>query len=550
MFGELVNVLDRNHDIESKIDFKHTMYSLHSDSIKLFFDVLYQLIREYNETLSRREYSRLCEFLKFRSFPNSFSSAYRINQLLSNQEIDYLVNISNYYSDLKFNVIGDYRNRKESIKIVCDLCAKLLISKTSISEILEKARYSLAPFITHSFSTDEHDDYGVIFFHHERLSIYIIGNWKTFKPKKDDNRKTLILNLGFEQFSSYLQKVTYVENIFYTSRYGRINHFSVLDIHRTIQRYLDDINKYILSNSISNFDVTPVIKIINSVQIELLKMQTTFDGEYRINSVCFIESLNEMKSLFKEAMVFFRRTAIIKPHQYIVNNVLSHINNVLSHINNVIEISNMTSSLHHQVTYSLSEIKRNNALYIVSSGKKSEEKIYGEENLSAIIASNLRCLNLKNILTITCEALVGNGRSDIHISKGSNTIGIIESKLIRKDQDIKKEILGGIGQLFDRYSENDSMIIEEGIQLHLVIFTLDKDFTVFDKKIDEAIEIYGSEFKLERDDLSKHENHITFTYERPISSSFFKLKRRTITIHLCNLELDYKIRLNRAKYAK
>ncbi|UFT95366.1 hypothetical protein [Pectobacterium carotovorum] len=543
MFGELVNLVKRDYDIENKIDFKYTMYSLHSDSIKLFFDVLYQLIHEYNETLSRREYSRLCNFIKFRPFPNSFNSTARYDNSLSNQETDYLVNISNYYTNLKLNVIGDYRNRTESIKIVCDLCAKLLISKASISEILEKAKRSLAPFIMHSFSTDEHDDYGVIFFHQDRLSIYIIGNWKTFHPPKDANRKILILNLDFEQFSSDLQKLTYVEKIFYTSKNGRINNFSVLDIHGTIQRLLDNISKEVSSSSTSNFDVTPVITIINSIQGELLKMQTTFNGEYRINSASFIKSLEKIKDLFKEAIVFFRRIPILKSCQPIANISLSH-------INNVIKISHMTSSLHAQVTYSLSEIKKNNALYIVSSGKKNEEKIYGEENLSAIIASNLRCLNLNNTLTITCEALVGNGRSDIHISKESNTIGIIESKLIRKEQDIKKEILGGIEQLFNRYSENDSMIIEEGIQLHLVIFTLDKDITVFDKKIDEAIEIYGSKFKLERDDLSKHENHITFTYERPISSSFLKLKRRTITIHICNLELDYKIRLNRAKYAK
>ncbi len=51
-------------------------------------------------------------------------------------------------------------------------------------------------------------------------------------------------------------------------------------------------------------------------------------------------------------------------------------------------------------------------------------------------------------------------------------------------------------------------------------------------------------------DHPRSENKVTMTFERTATQDLFNSKKRTITIHWCNLELDYKKSIYHAKYIK
>ncbi|MGT0149184.1 hypothetical protein ACT691_03625 [Vibrio metschnikovii] len=99
---------------------------------------------------------------------------------------------------------------------------------------------------------------------------------------------------------------------------------------------------------------------------------------------------------FKERDIRLLRYKLIK----IINSANANLENMTSRliriIKNIEETNNTDQSkvdLRKNISVALSEIKKNNTLYIVSKGnKKNEDYAFGEENLTAILASNLRCL--------------------------------------------------------------------------------------------------------------------------------------------------------------
>lgn len=200
----------------------------------------------------------------------------------------------------------------------------------------------------------------------------------------------------------------------------------------------------------------------------------------------------------------------------------------------------------------LREIKQNNCLYIISKNiEKTDAIVYGEENLSAIIASNLRCLHANSInINIECESWVGNGRSDVKISVGNTPIAIVESKLLREKTNIRQETINGIDQLYARYSENITITDSSHIGLYLVLFCYDKKTLTIDTKIRQAMHDYCEHNKLSHTKIAHTENTITYQLKEAVEISEFYAKIRTITICVCNLEIAYKSKqLDRTRIA-
>ncbi|MEX6281319.1 hypothetical protein AB6F58_22815 [Providencia hangzhouensis] len=67
------------------------------------------------------------------------------------------------------------------------------------------------------------------------------------------------------------------------------------------------------------------------------------------------------------------------------------------------------------------------------------------------------------------EEINGNGRTDIQIRCRKETIGIIEIKLKKGDENRTEAIRKGLDQLYERYSQNHRRI-ENQIILKLVLF--------------------------------------------------------------------------------
>ncbi|WP_162626806.1 hypothetical protein [Aeromonas allosaccharophila] len=196
------------------------------------------------------------------------------------------------------------------------------------------------------------------------------------------------------------------------------------------------------------------------------------------------------------------------------------------------------------IIFSLSEIKKNNTLYLLSKGSpKDYSTVYGEENLTSIIASNLRCIFKHNRkITIHCEAMVGNGRSDIKVDMFSKEICLVESKLIGPKSDVKLETQRAIEQLYNRYSENNTIEGNNGIELYLIKFTYDKEFRALIKDIKNAIHTYGTRNNLEYRKLSMSECGLDFMYIEKRSEWDFSDKERKINVLVSNMEVDHKKR--------
>ncbi|HHX8350685.1 TPA: hypothetical protein ACVOYN_004515, partial [Vibrio diabolicus] len=174
---------------------------------------------------------------------------------------------------------------------------------------------------------------------------------------------------------------------------------------------------------------------------------------------------------------------------------------------------------------------------------KNEDYAFGEENLTAILASNLRCLYYpQQNVSVHCEAMVGNGRSDVSLSVGRETFGLIEAKLINKKSNVESETRNAIEQLFSRYSENDNIDGNSSVSLCLIIFAYDKDFRALAKSVQSAVLSYSERNDLIYEGINKTENGIKFLYKEKRSDIGFMDKIRVIDIMVCNMEIDYKTR--------
>lgn len=191
-------------------------------------------------------------------------------------------------------------------------------------------------------------------------------------------------------------------------------------------------------------------------------------------------------------------------------------------------------SIYKNICCSLAQIKSLDSLYVIknSGQKNSSELVYGEENLSGILAMGLSCLYKKIRNTSVCvEYKVGNGRADVVIKQGNDVVAIIESKLIKKNTDAEQRISEGIGQL-ERYSETINMPTNPTIQLFLIVFSYDRDAKSLKKKITESAKKHpNTEEIIEKDSSS------IFIALKDSPSGSFSGKDAGIEVLYCPLDL-------------
>ncbi|HEI9844370.1 TPA: PD-(D/E)XK nuclease domain-containing protein [Morganella morganii] len=540
MLKAKIDLLKRNNALEEEIDRKWMENYLDNQSLTIFQNYLYDFGgKDYNPT-DIHQYNRLYSFIRYRHFPRVIDYIYSLNSVFSQEEADYIVSMSEQFKKIKDNILNNTPTRSGLITKISMLCAESLAGNNHIEYILNKIKNILNSYNRLTVSIYTHEDCGEVFFHNNNTSIYIIENWRMLRARKNNKFKIVILKENLNTLNGDLQKLSLIEKIYYPYNDKKIGCLHCFLIPEMFNESLSTIVYRLNQDESSQFHLSQISNIIDSIRRNILLINNYKDeyGNYR--NEFLIDILTQLKKNYKELMIYFR-------YSFVAIRCKEAVQFVISRINNAIGFLIPYLNLDCQLTTCLSEIKKNNALYIASIGKKGEDKVFGEENLSAILASNLRCLNINNDVTVVCEAQTGNGRSDIQISHNNNIIGIIESKFIRKDENITKEIKEGLCQLYDRYSENISINIDEGIKLHLIIFTIDKKFPVMEDKINKAINEFKNACGVDVNFFPRRENQVTFIFERITNENVFKSKKRTITMHLCNLELDFRKLISQAK---
>lgn len=540
---ELFQRIDR---LEDGIDKKTVKSELHFESLRIYLDALNELIVDYNNEPDNYTANKLIQFLRIRKL--RLESVRNID-IYGAEEIEYIEKFNRYIKEVRPSFVGKSYGKSELIYHLHEIVKYELENGLHDEEKLKDAILrNLCEFKTLVYSV-----------HIESKNIYIniltydyvvciVNNCTGYAPVGRKFMASLIVN--DPEHPLPLEKIKGQNNINLISFKNKRGFYETVDTFNPLDwciLKIDEIAEIIIkSNQISNKEkLLTEIRYLRKRVSKILVAQPFHIPKHEAGYIDEIKSIRikliNVEDLIECEILYTKENNLLKAISSIVTFLYAMHNRITQRLD-----------IENNIYFSLAEIKRNNTLYILSkNNKKNIDNAYGEENLTSILSSNLRCLYKyhKNI-SIHCEALVGNGRSDVKITQGNETIAIIESKLIKSGSSVEQETRNAIDQIFARYSENDSVIGNQETELYLVLFAYDKNFRAMAKSIKSAVYTYSERNNLKYEKINMTENGLHFLY-REIRDDFgFYDKTRTIKIIVCNMEIDYKTKGNQRARGK
>ncbi|WP_413488137.1 hypothetical protein [Shewanella baltica] len=528
---DVLELFPRDLQLEKEIDRKNALHYLQFESLNLFLDVLSELISDHNENMDRYSKGKVYDFLRLRHLRLEGCN-YNID-IYNNVEGNYINEFRNYIVNIRQIAGVKSISRNELIVHVLNVIKKCVLECGNNSQyIIEVINEELSKFQHLHYSVNNASENLYLFLHNYKYCISLINNPVDFKLPARHWLTSLIVTRDASDLFLKIEKSNNLDVISYKSNSNlfRTIHVSTpLDsCINKVERILQTLKKTSEHNTLNEklLDVRNRINGILSASPRYPKKVDQLHLEdiklLRRKFISIIELVVDDSSLHKSVLIELK---------FIVSILSSTYNYIVSNL-----------ELEHKISFSLSEIKKNNTLYIVSkNNKKNQEFSFGEENLTSILASNLRCLYKEySNISVNCEAMVGNGRSDVRISMGNKTFGLIEAKLLNPNSNIETETRNAIDQLFSRYSENENIEGDADISLYLIIFSYDKNFRKLAKSIKNSIYVYSQQNRLEYEKISSTENGVLFSYKEKRNEFDFIDKVRTINLIVCNMEIDYK----------
>lgn len=524
-------LFNRNKEIEAEIDRKFAFYSIRIESITLYFNVLDELICDFNNIKDRLSLSKLNNYISSRrlslesyDYDNVIYNGHPFN----NQEVDYLKSVTEYLRNLRESKIGSRFHLYNLIDYIKDVALK----STSISYIKSEVERYISHYRFIYYHVDETCGNLYVYLHKYDYCIAVILNSDKFEIV---NQRWVTSMIVLDNVSKIVSKAKSSNNVIYIYYLSRHEFFERVYIGKPFDWYLRKI-EYLLS-SVEKKHTLILDNLFSAREIAHSLNQITHEYQMKIDEF----KVHDIKQLRNKLM----KVLNLSDESFDVNKQFIVTLKIL--IDTIPLTYNAVKSkfdLRQKISFALSEIRKNNTLYIVSkNNKKNEDYAFGEENLTAILASNLRCLYYpQQNVSVHCEAMVGNGRSDVSLSVGRETFGLIEAKLINKKSNVESETRNAIEQLFSRYSENDNIDGNSSVSLCLIIFAYDKDFRALAKSVQSAVLSYSERNDLIYEGINKTENGIKFLYKEKRSDIGFMDKIRVIDIMVCNMEIDYKTR--------
>lgn len=540
MGDELINIFNRNPDIEMEIDLKTALQFGRFESLSLFLNTLTNLISKYNVSNGLYEKRRLCDFLKNRGFGLEKNDIF---YLYSREEIDYIEVFRVYMADLRNQFLGASYQAHEVIQYFLNSIKILVLQSVEGHCILKCIKDEACKFDGLGFNIVELDENYFLYINKYNYCVCLIRNAISFEMVDRRFLAALIVDGNFSGVVGKIEKSTNIDIVLYREnsedfteiKMGTSLEWCSVLISKILRKATDDYANNIYGRK---DDYYKIIKLLNMIDDNVKSINSPFD--LRIGRMNFFE-LNDIKQLrdhvksVSHQIQNFHLSHNFRLFCLDLNSIASVLSATYNKVFNILELDG-------NINISLSEIKRNNTLYIVSGAdKRGLDFAFGEENLTSILASNLRCIykSQKNI-SIVCEAMVGNGRSDINLMYNGDTFGIIESKLIKENTDICLSVIGAIDQLYSRYGENLNIKGDSNLKLYLVIYAYDKNISHIEHSIFLAIKSYSERNSLEYEEIHRTENGVKFSYRD--AKKVFGAKYRVINVLVCNMEIDYKKR--------
>lgn len=524
MGSKLTTQFSRNVDLEQSIDIKLMGKSLISlftymNAINRHLEVEVQLSKTLQIAPIHQYYKQLD------------------NPELSQEECQYLSELLSYIDKLvnQSNAPNRYRYRD-----VCDIIVKSMEDDLKSEEILKNLLTELQSykgFVVYKINCGD-DNIGFNIYNWEKR-IFIIINPDTFIADNNHQRTDIFVKNAEKLPESIIENKLCLESIIYIEEGECIVNRSF--IYKAVMK-LEDLKRYLDSNDTVNLydKVTGLIDQLKCLELCTSVNRPIYNESFLTTNIGEVESIR--RRLAKISGGIEEKLHKHKQHSL---TLVKYINRDLSLW---LACAEQYKGIANSIEFSLAEIRRNNVLNLLSGQERKYETAFNEENLSGILASNLRCIYRDyNFINIATEIWTGLGRSDVRISINQKTVAIIESKLLftinyrHKEAKVLKNYNGktkeGLNQLFKRYSEYESLNDSNAIELYLALFTYDADMYNLTHKVLEAVEEYAKENQFTYTLLDCGTNSLNFTYT---SHRGLKDKQSHITVYLCNLELNYK----------
>lgn len=549
LFNELG--FERNLEIEQSIDRKNITLGLSAESLRAYLDVLIELFSEYSRLGDSPARRSLAEFLKH----DKLSMREWLRSELSQEERSYLENFEAARSRIREILSGRLYGRWDFINYMLNLVEETCCHQSTREAIKNTVVAALESFQGIIFHVSDTQDALIIYLPGHRHVIYVANEAGAYKLKSNDcqvsNDYLVSVVVNYLDDTPLHRDISRQVNIYSISvrnekgRFERVRTSDPLDwCVIKLDRLIYQLNKSCDESIYKDSFLAELSECRND--LELLRRNKSVHAYYQEDRLV----LDDVKKARSEILNFAAHAQKLG-----LNSVSPKFSTQLYSIERILRLAFKSIvqrlELHRDINFSLGEIKRNNTLYVASGirGKKIEYA-FGEENLSAMLASNLKCMySRQNNILIYCEALVGNGRSDIKIIQGSIAVAVIECKLARAGANVSDKVVDAIDQLYARYSENEYADIGTGIQLYFILFTHDKDFRAVAQAVSETLIGYARRNNLIYELLERSENGIRFSYSEDRGDDF-AIKRRVINLVVCNLEVEFHSRAKMRKNLK
>lgn len=503
-----------------------------------------QSLAQKNQTMGRGSYNDLARVIQ--TFYNSIT--YVHESFLSFELQEHFLNIKSYASELK----NQYVRGPDYWDSIMNEVNKLLIpSVISISDFIRRVE-------SHSWLNQKFD-----------ASREVEGNLELL-INKGKSRLLIIFNINSIKLNPFYNFYLFFVNDSVNDRLikelidqnksilglfvGRENKYLydtniIADASRSLNKLRLLIEEY-SDQYVCGFFEEHIARI-NKVENRLKELNDYYDRyrffrhKYSDNSKGLINSIKFIRTdLLKLMDVGQNNLWKNKARSEVIETLERSRNELLILVNRL----DTSISFDDNLIYCLNEIKQNNTLYILSKNKNKQNEEgaftpFNEENLSGIIASNLRsAYRTKPHVSVHTELFIGCGRTDITVRSHNKIMGHIEFKLLKKLDDVKAKTVEGLFQIFDRYSENDGLDNRFHNCHYLVLFAHDKRIIKFIEKINEGIQHYVSKQNLSLELLNDFKSENRFTINLTQSRKPFSDKVREITVVVCNLEVEHQSR--------
>lgn len=502
----------RNGSAENKIAdanfyqsrYQHDIFSLSYISSKLIY-----LVHEFkNGNIEKEELIYFLKMIPLRKIERLKGLGVELDYL--NEVIEYITSLLNVFD------INDVRDNFENT--ILNIYNRLHASKFDLEKLISELPRNMMI---------QRKTYGAIISISNQVDCIFIKDHMSFKDEEHTKRSVVFIK-DIDPSNESFSNLFLVSGVLHVIPIGLENNFkcySSIDSFNVFKKDIDEsirlIEKYDYNNEIINdFEKMKVIlmKVSDSlygIKGKINPCQSSLIGNAKNYASKIHNKINDL-CLFNG-----------QKHSILAKNISCHLKALED---DRLFISDVEKIIHHN----LSVIKKNKFLY----RRRGKGDLLMEENISAILKSLIEANLPYKRFSVVQEQINASGFSDIEIKYKNNTISIIEAKLIKSGTDvntINRSITKGVEQLYNRYSNSTSHLINSSVNLSLILFCVDYAWSSIREIVSKCLSEYSVSNSVIVEVMPKHNENVVSVLMSE-EATYFGSRIRKIDIIVAVLE--------------